>query len=597
MIGQYERRTFMNVKKIASLVGSLGILIASCTSGEGGGGQESADLILSGAQIFTSNNQQPWAEAVAVKSGRFIYVGDSAGVAAYQSDSTRSVNLEGRLVIPGLVDAHAHPGYIDVEQYGEISEANEEDMLAAVKKYAEEHPDEEWLRLCCWPVGLYVEGNRGPDKRVLDAVVPDRPVWFVSEWWHSGWLNSKALETLGVDQNTPDPKPGVATYIRDENGELTGWVKEGAGWQHFAKQFPIGEGAHKVSHEENMVTGLQLLSEAGITTLYDAGNFGFEDRVYSFMARLEKEGKLPVRYEGTYQIFTPERVHSAISEMRRFRREYGGDRLQFNTVKLFMDGINQNRSSGLLEPHADDPAYVGDTMLTVEELRDFLLELSREQFDIHIHTMGDLAVRRVLDAVAAAKGIAKTNFYPRVTIAHLGLIDSADLPRIKELGVIANYTPWWFTADQDDPLKVWLGDDRYGKMYSPKSLFDLGIDVTFSSDEWWGDELLPTYLNPYFGMQVGHTRQAPKEWREEDDDAIRPPANEALSIEQLIVGYTQNGAYQLRMENQIGSIETGKLADLVILNDNLFDIDSDEIWKVKPAAVLMEGEIIQGALP
>ena len=571
----------MNVKKIASLVGSLGILIASCTSGEGGGDQESADLILSGAQIFTSNNQQPWAEAVAVKNGRFIYVGDSAGVVAYQSDSTRSVNLEGRLVIPGLVDSHAHPGYIDVEQYGEISETNEEDMLAAVRKYADEHPDDEWLRLCCWPIGLYVKGNQGPDKRVLDAVVPDRPLWFVSEAWHSGWLNSKALEAIGLD----------------EDGEATGWVKEGTAWQHFTEQFPIGEGAHKISHEENMVTGLTLLSEAGITTLYDAGNFGFEDRVYSFMARLEKEGKLPVRYEGTYQIFTPERVHSAISEMRRYRREYGGDRLRFNTVKLFMDGINQNRSSALLEPHADDPAYVGDTMLTVEELRDFLLELDREQFDIHIHTMGDLAVRRVLDAVEAAKDIAKNDFYPRVTIAHLGLIDPADLPRIKELGVICNYTPWWFTADQNDPLRAWLGDDRYGNMYSPKSLFDLGINVTFSSDEWWGGDRLPTYLNPYFGMQVGHTRQAPKEWRENDDDAIRPPTNEQLSIEQLIAGYTLNGAYQLRMENQIGSIETGKLADLVILNDNLFDIDSDEIWKVRPAAVLMEGEVIQGALP
>jgi len=130
--------------------------------------------------------------------------------------------------------------------------------------------------------------------------------------------------------------------------------------------------------------------------------------------------------------------------------------------------------------------------------------------------MGDLAVRRVLDALEQAKHVAKNNFYPRVTIAHLGLIDSADLPRIKELGVIANYTPWWFTADQDDPLKTWLGDERYANMYSPKVLFDLGIDVTFSSDEWWGGDRLPTYLNPYFGMQVGHTRQAPTEWREED---------------------------------------------------------------------------------
>lgn len=587
----------MNLNKFAALVGLSGILIASCTSDRDGGSQESADLILSGARIFTANEQQPWAEAIAIKNGKFIYVGDSAGASEYRSDDTRSVNLAGRLVIPGLVDSHAHPGYIEVEQYGNIAETSEEAMLAAVRKYADEHPDDEWLRLCCWPVDLYVEGSQGPDKRMLDAVVPDRPVWFVSEWWHSGWLNSKALDVLGVDSNTPDPKPGVATYVRDENGEPTGWVKEGAGWQHFARQFPIAEGAHRTLHEKSMLEALQQMSEAGITTLYDAGNFGYEDRVYGFMAGLEKEGKLPVRYEATYQIFTPERAKRAISEMKRYTKEYGGDLLQFNTVKLFMDGIDQNRSSGLLEPHTDNPAYVGDTILTVEELRDFLLELSSEQFDIHIHTMGDLAVRRVLDAVEQAKDIAGNDFYPRVTIAHLGHIDSADLPRIKELGVISNYTPWWFTSSQDDPLKTWFGEERYGNMYRPKSLFDLGIVVTFSSDEWWGGELLPTYLNPYFGIQVGHTRQFPKELREEGDDAVRSPSDERLSIEQLIEGYTLNGAYQLRMEDDIGSIETGKLADLVVFDDDLFAIDPDKIWKVKPAAVLMEGEVIQGALP
>ena len=133
-------------------------------------------------------------------------------------------------------------------------------------------------------------------------------------------------------------------------------------------------------------------------------------------------------------------------------------------------------------------------------------------------------------------------------------------------------------------------------MYNPNSLFDLGIDVTFSSDEWWGGELLPTYLKPYFGMQIGHTRQYPYARRDYDYDAIRPAESAQLSIKRLIVGYTRNGAHQHRMEDNIGSIEPGKLADLVILDDNLFDIDSDEIWKVKPAAVMMEGEVIHGEL-
>jgi predicted amidohydrolase YtcJ len=571
--------------------------VACCASCGDGQHQESADLILTGAKIFTSNERQPWAEAVAIKDGRFIYVGDSAGASDYLSEDTLSIDLEGRFAMPGMIDAHAHPGYLGVEQYAEITETDEEQMLAAVKRYAEEHPDETWLQLCCWPISLYVRGDQGPDKRKLDAIVPDRPVWFVSEWGHSGWLNSKALEVLGVDKDTPDPKPGLATYVRDGDGEPTGWVKEGAGWQHLAEQFPIDTAAHKSSHEQGVLNMLQWLSESGVTAAYDAGNFGYEDRIYGLLAKLEKEGKLPIRYEGTYQIFTPERAQYAVSEMKRYRKEYGGERLQFNTVKLFMDGMNQNRASALLQPHTDDPDYVGDTMLSVEELRDLLLRLDEERFDLHVHTMGDLAVRRVLDAVEAAKKVTQGDFYPRVTLAHLELIDSADLPRIKELGIICNFTPWWFTPTPDDPVKTSLGDDRYEKMYLARSLVNLGVPVTFSSDEWWGGELLPTYLSPYFGMQVGRTRQSPREWWEEDEASSRLPKDERLEIDQLIEGYTRSGAYQLRMEDQIGSIETGKLADLVLLDDNLLEMDRYEIWKLKPAAVLMGGAIVQGALP
>jgi len=586
----------MILGRLALPVGLLMTLAASCTSGGDDEQQESADLILTGAKVFTSNTQQPVAEAVAIGDGRFMYVGDAAGAAKFQSENTQLVDLEGRLVIPGLVDSHAHPGYIDVEQYGEISATNEAELLAAVKNFADANPGDGWLRLCCWPIDLYVEGNRGPHKEILDSVVSDRPVWFVSEWWHSGWLNSKALEELDVDKNTLDPKPGVAAFVRAEDGEPTGWVKEGGAWQFFAEHFPIDDADHIQSHEENMVAALQLLSESGVTTLYDAGNFGFEDRAYGFMAGLEAEGRLPVRYEGTYQVFTPERRHSAVSEMQRYRKEYGGERLQFNTVKLFMDGIYQNRTSALLEPYVDDPTYVGDTILSVEELHDFLLELSAARLDIHIHAEGDLAIERVLDAVESAKSVANDAFYTRVTISHLGLIDPTDLPRIAELGVIANYTPWWFTTEEYDAERISLGDARFGRMFNPKPLFDLDIVVTLSSDEWWGGERLPTYLNPYFGMQIGHTRKFPREWREVEEQT-RPPNDGQLSIEQIIMGYTQNGAYQMRMEDEIGSIEKGKFADLVILNDNLFDIDSDNIWKTRPAAVLMEGEVIRGALP
>ncbi|MEH6548361.1 MAG: amidohydrolase [Pseudomonadales bacterium] len=556
---------------------------------------ENVDLVIENARIFTSNKQQPWAEALAVKNGKFIYVGDASGIVSYQSATT--IDLKGQLLIPGMVDGHSHPGYVNVENFGEVEGDTAAELLASVKEYADDHPDDEWLRLCCWPTNMFVEGNQGPKKEVLDAVLPDRLVWFESATAHDFWLNSKALEKLGVNKNTPDPRPGLAMYARDENGEPSGWVKEGAGVQHFAKQFALTDEARIQLHKESVAETIQVLSRHGVTSIFDAGNKGFGDLAYSVVSQLEKEGKLPLRYYGTYQIFTPERAKTAISEVKRYRKEYGGQLLQFNSVKLFMDGISANQSASYLDPYEGNTAYVGATMLSVKELRDLLLELNEEKLDLLVHTIGGLAVRTVLDAVEAAQAIAKDDFYPRVTIAHLVLIDPVDLPRIKKLGVIANFTPWWFGVEPNDVVEEFLGAERYSKMYPARTVFDSGARVTFSSDEWWGGDMLATYISPYLGMQVGHTRQYPKDWWETEDDGVRSPINERLSLEQLLEGYTQNGAHQLRLEDKLGSIEKGKLADFVILNKNLFEVDPYEISKLKPSAVVMEGKVIQGSFP
>jgi predicted amidohydrolase YtcJ len=142
-----------------------------------------------------------------------------------------------------------------------------------------------------------------------------------------------------------------------------------------------------------------------------------------------------------------------------------------------------------------------------------------------------------------------------------------------------------------------LGEERYAQTYQARSVFDSGAVVSFSSDEWWGGEMLATYISPWLGMQVGHTRQYPREWWESEDDGVRGPIEERLSLEQLVEGYTRNGAYQLRREYDLGSIEVGKLADLLVLDENLFEIDPYEIWNTRPSAVIVEGKVVQGALP
>ncbi len=444
---------------------------------------------------------------------------------------------------------------------------------------------------------MFVEGDQGPQKEVLDAILPDRLVWFESATAHDFWLNSRALEELGVDKHTPDPKPGVAAYARNEDGEPTGWVKEGAGVQHFANTFALTDEAHIQRHKESVAETLQVLSRHGHTSIFDAGNKGYGDLAYSVVSQLEKEGKLPVRYFGTYQIFTPERADAAISEVKRYRQEYGGELLQFNSVKLFMDGISANQSAAYIEPYFGTGGTTGATMMSPEELRNLLLDLHEEKLDLLVHAIGGLAVRTVLDGVEDAQHIVGEDFYPRVTMAHLAVIDPSDMPRIQELGIVANFTPWWFGAVPNDVVEELLGEERYSRMYSAKSVFDTGARVSFSSDEWWGGAMLPTYLSPYMGMQIGHTRQNPKEWWETENDGIRSPISERLSREQLVQGYTQNGAYQLRLEDQVGSIEVGKMADFVVLDQNLFEVVPEEISATKPTAVVMEGKLMQGAFP
>ena len=579
------------MNKSTPLIAVTFLLLAGCGPRPDSSPGMAADLVLIGGRFHTVDDRQPWAEAVAIAGDRFVYVGDSPGARAFVGDSTRTVELDGRLVLPGLIDGHTHPGLIGIERYGAVSaDASRDDFLAAVSDYADSNPGDGWLRVCCWPNILYVSGDEGPNKRDLDRIVPDRPLWITSASWHSYWLNSAALDTLGVTRNTPDPRPGVATFVRDDEGELTGWVKEGAGWQFFDDVFEVDDELNR----EQTIEFLDVLSAYGVTTVYDGGNLDFSDAVYRILADLEKEGRLPVRYEGTYMISMPERRYQAIAEMQRFRETYGGQRLRFRTIKLFMDGINENRSAAMLEPYADDPDYVSETLLSTPELTEFLVELHDARFDLHIHTIGDLAVRRALDAVEAAQAAVGDDFYPRVTLAHLQNIHPDDRRRFAELGVSANFTAWWHGVDHPDVTEAALGSERYNDVYTARPLFESGGNVTFSSDDWRLD-----VLSPFLGMEVGHTRQYPAWLAGEDDGSgsVKPPASEKLELELLVQGYTINGAFPFRMENDIGSIEIGKLADLVVLDEDLFSMDQGKIHEIRPLAVIMEGAVVKGALP
>lgn len=549
-----------------------------------------ADWVLTDGQIYTVDAAQPWAEAVAIRGNKLVYVGSNHGAQAYVSAATRRTDLAGRMVIPGIVDAHTHPGYIEVEQYDATIEAqSRDDFFTKLEAWASRHHGKDWARVWCWPNSVFVDGDMGPDRRDLDRIFPDRPVWITSCAWHSYWLNSKALEKLGITDDVMDPKFPIAVYKRDASGRLTGWLKEAAGWRYFPEVFALNEDIHQT----NVKALLKELSSSGVTALYDAGNSDYSDYVLGFFKELEQKDQLPIRYQGTYMIATPSDMDKAVSEMKRYKRTYSGERMSFNTIKLFMDGVHENRSAALLEPYADDPSYSSDTLVSVETLTQFLITLHQEQFDLHVHVIGDLAVRRVLDAVESARDAVGEAFYPRVSMGHLQTIHPDDWSRFGELGVGANFTPWWHGFDDPDPVGDGLGSERDNDTYRVKALLDGGANVTFSSDNW-----TLGVMSPFLGIQVGHTRQYPREWLDPgaDPSLFRGPSSEKLPLEAMIKGYTLSGAYQLRLEDQLGSLEVGKLADLVVLPQNLFEMNQYEIHTLKPDAVVMEGQLVHGAL-
>jgi hypothetical protein len=555
-------------------------------------------LVLQAGKFFTVDEAQVWAEAVAIKDGRFVYVGDDAGAQSFVGPDTDRHDLGGRLTLPGLVDSHTHPGMMGRVSAGYSavpvgggprgslpSGGSNEEVVAAVEAYAQANPDLSWIEMGSWSGHVY--GKAGPHKRDLDRVVPDRPVMLGDGTGHSVWVNSVALEMMGVDSNTPDPVPGLSTFVRDADGEPTGWIKEWAAWPYAR---PIAAEVDAESNKEGIATFLEYLSRLGVTTLLDAGNNNYHDLTYSLVAELEAAGRLPVRYEASYHIFLPDQVPGAIDELQRLRRTYGGERLTFNTIKIHFDGTDELRTGAVLEPFSDDPGNRGTTLLDTEELSDFIVQLHEARIDLHLHIMADRGVRIALDAVQAARRSVDGELYPRVTICHLDIIDTADYPRFKQLGVIANYTPQWHGLGDRLPLTALTLGDRFERMLLVQPLLDDGAVVTFSSDvtSLQGMER----ANPYLGMQIGHNRQ----YHQQGEAApIRLPMTERLDLEDLIKGYTLSGAYQLRMEDQLGSIEVGKLADLVVLDRNLFEVDRYEIHTVQPEAVIMAGEIIRGS--
>ena len=546
-----------------------------------------ADQIIRNAKIFTSDRSNPLATALAVKDGKFVYVGDETGLSAYEGPVT---DLGGGFIMPGIIDSHVHVTIPVGYEYAEIGERLEpngkQEALDIMAQRIKDNPGKKRYRFI-----LEKRFLNGEDivKEDLDAICPDAELQIQEGEGHSIWVNSKILERHGITDDTPDPIPGLACYVR-KDGHVPGNCIEGAA------EIPIVLDSGMELTDEQVDAALKrwidYSVEFGVCAVFDAGLPGdarFHEKVYKRLRELDKQGKLPVYIDGSLVVNAERDAKEGLEEVKRFHREYDTEHLKVHTMKIFMDGTQKIHTAAMVTPYVDVHT-LGSTAFSAEGIAELLKNLNEANLDLHLHTVGERASRTVMDGVEIAKKEMGDSLKVRVTCAHLEIEDDADLDRFAKLGVIANFTPHWH-ADDPSYSATWLGEERSRKQFRCKTVWDTGALVAWSSDNIvFGDFIT---WNPYLGMEVGMTRRTTEKTRLAERaryDTVLPPAEERMGIEEMLLGFTINGAKQLGIEDKKGSITVGKDADFLVFDSDLLTAEHEGFSCNKPRDVYFSGK-------
>lgn len=568
-----------------SLRGGIALAACSVLAACDGGRPPGVDAVYVNARAYTLNDAAPWAEALAVDDGRIVYVGDNRGALELAGAETVRHDLDGRMLLPGFIDTHMHPvaggAYalaLSLDTFGTV-----QDWVDAIGRYAAEHPELPVIFGYGFLASTF--GPDGPTRQRIDAVVADRPVLIMDEGFHGAWANTRTLDLLNVTRDTPDPVPGFSYYKRDAEGNATGYLLEGTAG--------VAMDALDVITEETVVAGtahvIDVLNGYGVTSIFDAGALGYEDSLARILKRLEDSGELTVRIVGSYRPDGPDDAPDAIDNAAAWRENLRGERYHYRVLKIMDDGTVEGRTAAMFEDYQGEPGNSGETVFTEAELTGLVSGAAARDIDVHIHALGERAVHEALNAIEAARGDMPDSA-SRYTICHLQVITDQDLPRFAELDVIAQSTPLW--ASYDTYGEQFVSEDQFSRYWRFASLEALGVRLTFGSD-FPASGAGTLGMSPVVQIEIGHTRQAAGD----PDAPVQPRESERLDIGTLIRGYTLDAAYQLRLEGEIGSLEVGKRADLVVLDRNLFEVDSYEIHEVDVRMTVLGGDIVYERRP
>ncbi len=543
--------------------------------------EQRADVMFTGGRIWTGVEHRGPLDTVAVRAGRIAGMGSEADLAWARGPRTRVIPLGDRLLVPAFGDAHVHPllAGLGMARCWLSDEPDDVDAyLDVVARYAADHPERPWIVGEGWSTRAFPDGLARAS--LLDEVVPDRPVFLVSRDGHSVWVNSAALRMAGVGPDTPDPAGG--RIERDADGSLTGTL-HGHALDLVADVLPVVSGAE---FEAALLRGQAELHRYGIGTWQDAHVDAACQAAYLAVAgRGELTGRaaLALAWEGDRGL---EQVPDLVVR-RQLVDDGGAGRVRAPTVKIVQDGVVENATAAMLAPYLD--AYGrsrGDRGSSIHDpaaLRDLCGALDDAQFDVHAHATGDRAVREVLDALTSARRVNGPRD-SRHQVAHLQFVDPEDLPRFRALGVIADRLPYRAFDDGDgrSSTSSLVGAERAERMYPFGSLARLGATIAIGSD--WG----VTTPDPMRLLEVATRRTDP------DRPAGRPlgPPSERLGVEVAMRAYTRGSALASRAENETGSIEPGRRADLVLLDGDPVNTPGVAFRDTRVLLTMVDGQVV-----
>ena len=541
-----------------------------------------ADTIYKNGAIYTVDEANPWAQAVAIHAGKFVYVGNNEGVEAFSGPNTIHHNLAGKMVLPGLHDMHIHGVEGALAQLYHCNfplTASATDIVSAVATFANERPDEAWIVGGAWLMGIVAD----IDKAKLDAVCADRPIFLWDAAHHNAWVNSKALALAGIDATTPDPTGGE--IVRSPSGDATGLLLETAAnlvWQSVPERT-------EAEHETAIIWLADMLNSLGVTSIKEAAVNRPIMRAYN---AVNDAGKLNLRVGCHFLWETPFVYDAADMEpLLNDRHQYAGDRVKVDFLKLFLDGVPVAKTACMLEPYAGDAAETHNPyalmLVSRDTLNETLVRFDAEGLIVKMHATGDASLRAALDAIEAAR-TANGDSGLGHEIAHPQNVHPTDLPRFAQLGAVPDLCPvlWHPSRNWEHSLKPIVGAERAERGWPIGSYHRSGAHIIAGTD--W--PAMTPDASLWRGIQTLITRADPT-----GQVSGTLGENEALDLATALKIYSLNGAKAARHDDVCGSIEVGKFADMIVIDQHLFEVSAESIAATQVLLTILEGEVVYNA--